>query len=210
MSYLYDELPAESRSAMSAHLDSCSECREQMQTWRSASRSLDRFHLPARRKVLRNPVLVRWAMAAALIGFAALGVMRMAVLQGEVNQLRADLQGGIRREIEASLRLELAGKMREDLNGALADWSDRAAKSANTEAQNLIGALAQRLETERLSEQQATLAVLQKLNARHTQDYGALRKELETVAVLTEAGLQRAQNQIATLAYSPVADSNKN
>jgi hypothetical protein len=178
MSYLYDELSPASRSTMSAHLESCAACREQVQTWQSASRSLDSFHLPGRRTPWRNPALLRWAMAAVFVGLAALGIMRVTLLQGEVRQMRAELQGSLKREVEASLRLELAGKMREDLDGALADWSERAAKSANTEAQNLIGALAQRLETQRISEQQATLAVLQKLSARHTQDYAALRKEL--------------------------------
>jgi hypothetical protein len=209
MSYLYDELSPAARSTMSAHLESCAACREQVQTWQSASRSLDTFQLPGRRTPWRSPALLRWAMAAVFVGLATLGIMRVTLLQGEVQRMRADLQGSLKREVEASIRLELAGKMREDLEGALVELSERAAKSANAEAQNLIGSLAQRLETQRISEQQATLAVLQKLSARHTQDYAALRKELETVAVLTEAGLQRAQNQIATLSYSPVTDSNQ-
>ena len=116
----------------------------------------------------------------------------------------------MRQQMEGSIREELATRMRADLDAALADLRGHASREASAEAQALVSAFAQRLDAERVATQQATLAALQKLGARHTQDYAALRKELETVAVLTEAGFQRAQNQIATLAYEPVVEPAKN
>jgi len=41
------------------------------------------------------------------------------------------------------------------------------------------------------------------LQTKQAQDHAGLRKELETVAVLTEAGLRYAHNEIANIAYSP-------
>jgi len=210
MSYVYDELPLESRSAMRAHLSSCPACREQVETWQRASRSLDGFQLPRRQKPLRKAVLIRWAVAAAFVGLAAVGAMRGSALQREVTQMQAAMQGSFQRDIEAAVRLELSEKMRADLGTALNELRAQANGTSNVEAQALITALSQRLETQRIADQQATLAVLQKLNTQHARDYAALRKELETVAIFTEAGLQTAQNQIATLAYSPITDSNKN
>jgi hypothetical protein len=208
MSYLYDELPANARSSLRTHLDSCAECRAQVQTWQSASRSLDEFTLPRRRKVLPRTSITKWAIAAAFVAFAALGVTRLAALNSEMKQLRVELQASLKRDVESAVRLQLAEKMQGDFDKALNRISEQAAKSANAEARTLIATVAQRIEAQRLVDQQTTLAALQKLSARHTEDYAALRKELETVAVLTEAGLQRAQSQIATLAYSPLPDGN--
>ena len=71
------------------------------------------------------------------------------------------------------------------------------------EAQAVVATFAEQWEQKRLGDQQALLSALQKMNARHTQDYAALRKELETVAVFSEAGWQSAQNQISSLAMTP-------
>jgi hypothetical protein len=49
---------------------------------------------------------------------------------------------------------------------------------------------------------------LQKLNTQRITDYAKLRKELETVAVFSEAGWQHAENQISSLAYAPAHFSN--
>ena len=210
MSYVYDELPLESRSPMHAHLNSCPACREEVETWQRASRSLDGFRLPRRPKPLRKAAFIRWAVAAAFVGFAAVGAMRVTALQREVTQMQAAMQGSFQRDIEAAVRLELSEKMRAELVNALNEFRAQANGTADANAQALITALSQRLETQRIADQQATLAVLQKLNTQQAHDYAALRKELETVAIFAEAGLQRAQNQIATLAYSPITDSNKN
>jgi hypothetical protein len=135
-------------------------------------------------------------------------------LQSEVKQLRAEVRGNLRSELESILRQQLGEQMQRDLNAALAQVTEQASQSATTEAQMLIAAVARTLEEKRVADQQATLAALQKVNAQRVSDYASLRKELETVAVLTEAGFQRAQNQIVNLAYSPAnpnpsADNNK-
>ncbi len=60
--------------------------------------------------------------------------------------------------------------------------------------------LAQSLEVKRTEDRQAMLEVLQKLESQRAVNFAALRKELETVAVLTEDGLQDTQAQIVQLA----------
>ncbi len=208
MSYLYDELPAERRSTLRMHLDSCTDCRAQMQAWERAAHSLNDFALPPRRKGARGSTIARWAIAAALVAFAAIGAMRVAALNREVKQLRADMQGSFKLDVESPVRVQLAGKMQRDFDAALNQLTDQMSKGANTEAQSLMANWARRFEAQRLADQQTTLTALQKLSTRHTEDYATLRKELETVALFTEASLQRAQNQIATLAYSPVTETN--
>jgi hypothetical protein len=210
MSYIYDELPLESRSAIQAHLDLCPACREQVEKWQRVSGSLDQYRLPRRKQPLPHAGIIRWAAAAAFVALAAVGAMRVMALQREVTQLQSAMPGGLRREVEAAVRLEITSKMRAELEAARAEANAQAARMAKAEAQAMIDTVSQRLEAQRVADKQTTFSVLQKLSAQHAGDYAALRKELETVAVLTEAGFQRALNQIATLAYSPINDSDQN
>jgi hypothetical protein len=183
MAYLYDECPADNRATLQTHLHSCGECRAQLAVWQSAGGKLDDWKLPARRKVRRAATLTRWAIAAAIVAIATMGGARILALNDQVKQLRAEVQRNT------------------------AHVSEQAANAARAEAQMLVTALAQQSEQKRLTDQQTTLAALQQLSARHAQDYGTLRKELETVAVFSEAGLQRAENQISSLASTPVSFS---
>jgi hypothetical protein len=195
MSFLYDELSSDERAGLQTHLDACAECRAQMNTWQSAAQQMGEWKLPPKRKSAAARILTRWAIAAAIVGLGIVGGARLVSLNSEVKQLRTEM------------RQELIEEVRRDLNSALTQVSEQATKSATTEAQALIAAVAQKLEEKRLTDQQAMLAALQKMNAQHAADYASMRKELETVAVFTETGLQRAQNQIATLAYSPASFS---
>jgi hypothetical protein len=192
MSFLYDEAPPAQRAGLRSHLEACPECSAQVKAWRGVALDMDRWSLPSRKKVAATATFMRWAAAAAVVVFVTVGGARLFALNHEVKQLRAE----VRRNSPG------------DLNGALAQISEAAVRSANTEAQALVAALAQRFDEQRIADQQATFAALQKLSVRHTEDLAVMRKELETVAVFTETGLQRAQNQLATLTYSPGTLSN--
>jgi hypothetical protein len=209
MSYLYDEVEPSERAAMKAHIESCAACRCQVMAWQGTREAMNEFALPSRRRPFISPAAARWAMAAAFVGLLAIGIVYVAALRGDIRDLRAEVQGSLRRELESGIRLDLARQMRTDLDQALAGQG-RAREQSSEEARALVVALAQHLEALRAADQQATLAALQSLGARQTRDYAALRNELETVAVLTEAGLQRAQNQIATLAYEPASANSSN
>jgi anti-sigma factor RsiW len=186
MALLYGEAPPKTKLELEAHLGACAECRQQMQTWRSASRQLDAWTLPAR--VERNGFasLPKFAAAAAVLALAVIGGVRMAALNNEVSQLRAEL----RREVS-------------NRDVALAQVTGQATKAASMEAQSLVTEFAKAFEEKRVEDQQLVLATLQQLETKHAQDYTALRKDLETVAVLTEAGLRHAHNEIANIAYEP-------
>jgi hypothetical protein len=208
MSFLYDELAADTRVALQTHLENCSDCRTQMSQWQGAAQYMSEWKLPRRRKGASAAPIMRWAIAAAVVGLAIVGGLRAVALSNEVKQLRAEIKAS-RVKVETALREHLAEEWQRDLDSALAQVSEQAARSAGSEARTLIAAVAQKLEEKRLTDQQATLAALQKVNAQHVADYASLRKELETVAVFTESGLQRAQTQIATLS-GPAAGFSEN
>jgi len=99
--------------------------------------------------------------------------------------------------------------LNHEVKSLRAEIADRAAESARAEAQTLMAAAAQRWDQQRAADRQALLGVLQQLSARQAQDYASLRKELETVALFSEAGLQRAENQISSLAVTPTSFSDQ-
>ena len=193
MSYLYGESSTESRESLRAHLKDCASCRAQIEMWQGATRQMNDWQLPPRRKALRSSGLVRWAAAAAVVVLATIGAANIRAMKREVNQLRAEVQGQVQRELSA----------------ALAQVTEQASKSASVEAQTLIAAVAQKWEEKQINERQALLVALQNLNTQRITDYAKLRKELETVALFSEAGWQRAENQISSLAYQPVNFSNE-
>jgi hypothetical protein len=193
MSYLYDESPAKERGAMEAHLQSCAECRANVAAWQGVARELSEWKLAAKHRRGQSPALARWAIAAAFVALAAIGGARIMVLDKQVKDLRAEIQKATR----------------QDLSAALAQVSEQATKAANAEAQGLINDFAQQWEQKRVEDQQSTLTALQRMTARHAQDYAKLRKELETVAVFSEAGWERAQSQISHLAATPASFSDQ-
>jgi len=60
--------------------------------------------------------------------------------------------------------------------------------------------LQQEFEAKRLEDNRAMLAELAKLDSRRLADYLSLKSELDTVAVLTDAGLRSTEQQLAQLA----------
>ena len=60
--------------------------------------------------------------------------------------------------------------------------------------------LRQEFEAKRIEENRAFHAALEKLDAQRIADYVSLKKELDTVAVLTDAGLRDTEQQLARLA----------
>jgi hypothetical protein len=181
MSYLYDETGPETKPALRTHLDGCAECRTQLDAWTRASRRLDDWQLPQRRKRRAIP-LVKLAAAAAVVALAVAGAARITTLNNEVKNLRAELRR------ESAERVAL---------------TEQATKAATAEAQSLIADFAKAFEEKRAEEQRVTLAALQQISTKYAQDFSGLRKELETVAVLTEAGLRQAHSEIANITYTP-------
>ena len=202
MSFLYDELSPQTKATLQVHLDVCTDCSAQVESWRRATHRLNDWRLLPRRHRSAIP-LFRWAAAAALMALAAVGGTRLWALNSEVATLRAEMRGSFQRETEDRVRATLAAEWRRDFDAAVAQLSTDATRVANREAQALIASFVNNYEEKRLQDQQVTLAALQELQQKQARDHAGLRKELETVAVLTEAGLQRAQNQIASITDTP-------
>jgi hypothetical protein len=185
MSYLYDETTGADRAQMAAHLQGCAECRTQVDEWTAARQQLDSWRIATRKipgragRTVPRARIWKWAAAAALVlglGFA-LGRISTAADTGKLRQqIVPELRQWVHDELRKSAAATLAAA-RQDTQAALADYT---------------GAL----ETTLGEDDEAIFAALSRIQSQHEADYVALKRDLDTVAVLTDASLRRAQQQI--------------
>lgn len=182
MDYLYGETPPARRAELDRHLESCAECRAQVAEWRSAMQALDAWQLPAapaRPKVAPARPWWQWAAAAVVVLGVGFGLGRLAAPGVDVAALRAQLEPQLRQQAKRDLE-QLAASQRRELQLAVAE-------------------LVQALDEQRASDRRAVVNLLKEQEARHQVDLAALRRDLETVAVMTDGGLRNAQQQIGRL-----------
>ena len=179
--YLYGEASPELRRELKSHLEVCARCREEVAVWQRSVRRLDAWKLRPQRKPseLLVPAL-KWAAAAVLVLALGFGLGRVSAAKSDVAQLRRELAGMVRDEVSRSTPATVA--------------------TARSEATRLLADYAATLDTRREADFQVIRTALNRLELQNI----SLKKELDTVAVNTDAGLEQTEQQLAQLAvYRP-------
>ncbi|PYJ56960.1 MAG: hypothetical protein DME24_20650 [Verrucomicrobia bacterium] len=201
MSYLYDELNADQSANLQAHLHTCPDCKSKVNEWQAARSGLDEWRVPKRRgRVVLAQPMVKWAAAAAIVLSIGVGIGRLTSAPLDVQQVRAAIEPEMRQE----LRREFAQLFRDQL-----DKSASTTLAASTEqTRQLLAEFARAVEAKRTEDYQAINAALDKLQSQRLADFFSLKKDVDTMAVLTESGFRRAQQQLVQLAdYTQPANS---
>ena len=201
MSYLYDELNADQSANLKAHLHTCPDCKSKVNEWQAARSGLDEWRVPKKRgRVLLAQPMVKWAAAAAIVLSIGVGIGRLTSAPPDVQQVRAAIEPEMRQE----LRREFAQLFRDQL-----DKSASTTLAASTEqGRQLLAEFARAVEAKRTEDYQAINAALDKLQSQRLADFVSLKKDVDTMAVLTESGFRRAQQQLVQLAdYTQPANS---
>jgi hypothetical protein len=196
MAYLYEEIDSQRQVALREHLRTCSACREQVAGWEGMRQSLDKWKAAPPVRKRRVPVQLprrwqlpwRWAAAAAFVLF-------LGFLAGWGTG--AGRAGGPSAEWTENFRAALKAELKEELQaeGVVGSNSDiRAAARAELEEW-----LAE-YHALRQVQDQAFIHALDELEARHDAQLTQLRRELETVALVTEETFRQAQWRITQLA----------
>jgi hypothetical protein len=218
MAYLYGEAPEHAQSDAAAHLETCAECRANVAAWRDTMSALDRWKLSEGRP-RPSAALIKWGVAALLMIGVGYGVGRLSAsaatdrksLRAEVAQaLRPMLESELKRKLHQELNGEIQTRLaavHSQLTNALSGVAT-AFSAANAETERLLAAY----ESKRLEDYQALLISLQQSDSQRTTDYESLRKELETVAILTQESLRRTHQDLVELASfsQPIPDSQQN
>ena len=189
--YIFGEADADVSRRLRDHLNGCLECREEVERWKRSLGRLDAWKLPraSRAREVLQPVL-RWAAAGA----AAAAVLVAAFAAGRLSAPRlapVPVRGAIAAEVREQLRQEFDSS----LNTRLAETASGAVASAGDQTRELLRAYAVAAEAKRAEEDRALYLALDQLESRwqaqRVADYIALKKDLDTVAVNTDAGLRQ-------------------
>lgn len=169
--FLCGETAPETKADLAHHLDDCSECRAQVESWRAVQQDLKSWRL-SNRVTADRPQLKptrpawHWAAAAAILVLAGYGLARLTQpAAADQIALRAELTEALRSE----LRLELA---------AMAKAQDRREEKLRETLTQTLG----------------------ELEARRLADHAILRRDVETVAVRAEDELLNTRQNLARLA----------
>lgn len=197
MSYLYEEIEATDRAQLAGHLQGCTQCRARVAAWQGAQRNLDEWRLEPRGRAGRATVLARpWLKwAAAIVVFAGVGFSagRFSMARPmDLQKLRAEMEPELRQQ----LRAELVQTMREELDKSAATTL----AASREQTRGMLADYAQKIENARANDNAVISAALERLDTQQADDYVSLKKQLDTVAVNTDAGLQRTENQMVELA----------
>lgn len=221
MSYLYGEAEANARASLSEHLEQCPECQRHVEHWREGMEALENWPLPKRRPLAWSSVLSRplkWAMAACLaLGFGY-GLGRVSSAGPDPGLIRAQIDSSVRTALVEYLQrankpeletryttgpAEAEGQDRsigsEPLNTQFATYANHTLRLAEEQMHQLLEVY----DGKHRRELNAIVVALNELNSKLTRQSDhqlAFRREVETVALLTEASLRRTQEQMVQLA----------
>jgi len=210
IAYLYGETPPEQRTPLGDHLEECAECRARFETWQTTQQALDQWTLQAiRPRNRRTGVIVRWALAASVVFAVGLAVGRgwtpsAASLRAELLPLiRQDLRAAMKVEAESVYRASrpsLTNEIQQLVRGEIDRSMDRAVSLATTQSHQWLDDTVRAWASAREEDRQATRAMAARLERQHRNDTAWLRRDLETVALVTDTRLQSAQSAIGQLA----------
>ena len=193
MSYLYDELNGGECSGLAAHLRECPDCTAQVKVWETAREKLDSWRLPVKRaRPAFAPAVWKWAAAAAVVLCIGFGVGRLTSPSVDVEEIRAAIEP----EIRTQLRQEFSQMLHDEVKQAAA----ATLVAAGEQTQNLLADYDTALGVKRAADSQAIYAALEQLDAQRVADYILLKKDVDTVAVNTDASLRNTQQQLVQLA----------
>ncbi len=200
MSFLYEENSPRQRTELKAHLRSCPECCVKVAEWRAGMRALDQWTLRQTRRPTAVRGAMKWAAAAVIALLLGFGFGRISAPDpGEINSLRRSLTEEFSRQLAAT-RAEMSDDLKQQQTAALRRILAAAAESANAATQDWLAEFAQSAEAKSAAEHDTIADALKQLDAKWTRNQAALRRELETVAVLTEDGLADTQQRLVQLA----------
>jgi anti-sigma factor RsiW len=186
ISYLYhDDLPPGRRAELESHLAACRSCRDRLASWNRVRQHLDTRRIPARTlRFPSAPNLLRLA-ATLMVLAAGMALGRYALAD------RPDLES-----FRVQIREELAAELRSDWQDSLS--AAKAAQRADLDF--LLAEFAAALEQQRRQDLGAVQQAMLQLDHQHRSDHASLRRDVETVAMLTDASFRLAHEQLVQVA----------
>ena len=146
-----------------------------------------------------QPVL-KWGIAALFVLGFGYGLGRISAPASET-ELRAKIREGFKEEIRtmiAASEKPWSNDLQKQIYNEVDTLTDKTLVASGLQAERLLGAY----DEKRQEENRTILAQLKNIElrlGRQAAEHNSLRQEVETVAILTEDGFRRAQQQMYRL-----------
>ena len=168
--YVFGESSPDRKRELKAHLAACSECAEEISGWERSLQRLDQWELTSPE---RRTVTLQPVVKLALAACFLLLIGFAFGRQFDSSPaLRAEFQRGVA-EAEAKQQAQFDA---------------------------LLRSLPELVRTGSEADRRAILAQLERMQTQHTADFISLRRDLETVAALTEEEIRQANYQLLQFA----------
>ena len=213
--YLFNEAPPEKFSGLREHLHTCEQCAAQLDDWSQTLALLDRCPAAASLPPARpwRSGLSRWVAAAAVLVIGLiLGIVFERGSAASQSTATASMRAAVRAELQSQLARSWPGGT--GAGGAANVLQDRWRQIVKSEAQEtgvtlnraaearleqLLGQFADFWLAAREQDRQSTLALIHELRDEQARKLLALRKDLETVASLTDDEIRLARQRLIQL-----------
>jgi anti-sigma factor RsiW len=168
--YVFGESSPDRKRELSAHLAACPECAEEIGGWQRSLQRLDQWELPSPE---RRTVALQPVLKFAMAAcFLLLIGFALGRQFNSSAALRAEFQQGV---------AEAEAKQQAQFNA-------------------LLRSLPELVRTAGEADRRAILAQIERMQTQHTADFISLRRDLETVASLTEEEIRQANYKLLQFA----------
>jgi hypothetical protein len=199
MSFLYDELNAAERAGLADHLRQCPECAARIDEWETARTNL---HWPvkvrrttAKRASAAFAGLLKWAAAAIIVGGVGFIAGRVTSATGDMAKVRAALAPEIQAQVR-STRAEMQQEFAQMLRRELDKTSEATVATAGEQTREWLADCVATLEAQRAEDNRNVYANLEQMQTQGAANYLQLKKDVDTIAVNTDAGLRHTEQLI--------------
>ena len=197
VAYVFGDASPEVYAQVNEHQAICPSCRTEIEAWKRSVKRLDAWKLPKpmKRATAVQPV-AKWAIAALLMLGLGFGLGRLAVPRNSDTKL-------VHAEMESSIKSTLATELHNAValaeihsSNAVASMETRLAKVSEAETRRLLRDFIEVFNSARQEDRRETLSLLERIQREHAAAYVALRRDLETVASLTDEEIRQAHMKL--------------
>src|SRR5512133_101321 len=181
VSFVYNESETEKRQTLQAHLRECEGCRTVLEGWQDTRHLLDRWKAPTQRVALPlvgSPAL-RWALAASML-------LLVGALAGRFSAAASarSIRESVTATVRADLKRDMAGMLHDEIRNA----TDSSLRTAAQEADQIAAAYVKGLQVQRAEDRRVIESAIERLETQRVTDLAYLKRELDTLAINTDAG----------------------
>jgi hypothetical protein len=187
--FLFGETTPGAQHELSEHLRGCADCRQEIETWQRSLGRLDAWKLPPVRRTA--PALApafTWAAAAALVLLLGFSIGRLSA-KADAQKIRAAITPQIKQELTEELTRLVRAETSRSAAATLA--------ASGQQTEQAMTFLARDIDARRTADNREIFAAMSTLGSQSLAEFVSLKKDLDTVAVNTDAGLRNTVQEIA-------------